>query len=75
MKQFILPSTFSGASSIVLGEKDSHYLKNVLRVKVGAELKCTAPDSSVWRGIVSKFDDGLCTLELFPAAKTEVVGY
>lgn len=71
MKQFILPGTFSGASSIVLGEKDSHYLKNVLRVKVGAELKCTAPDSSVWRGIVSKFDDGLCTLELFPAAKTE----
>lgn len=67
MKQFILPASFDGASSVLLDEKDSHYLKNVLRVKVGAELKCTAPDGSVWRGIVSRFGDGGCTLELFPA--------
>ena len=66
MKQFILPASFDGSSSVLLDEKDTHYLKNVLRVKVGAELKCTAPDGSVWRGIVSRFDDG-CTLELFPA--------
>ena len=67
MKQFILPASFDGASSVLLDEKDSHYLKNVLRVKVGAELKCTAPDGSVWRGIVSRFGEGGCTLELFPA--------
>ena len=67
MKQFILPSSFDGSSSVLLDEKDTHYLKNVLRVKVGAELKCTAPDGSVWRGIVSKFADEGCTLELFPA--------
>ena len=67
MKQFILPAGFDGSSSVLLDEKDSHYLKNVLRVKVGAELKCTAPDGSVWRGIVSKFADEGCTLELFPA--------
>ena len=67
MKQFILPSSFDGSSSVLLDEKDTHYLKNVLRVKVGAELKCTAPDGSVWRGIVSKFADDGCTLELFPA--------
>ena len=68
MKQFILPASFDGASSVLLDEKDTHYLKNVLRVKVGAELKCTAPDGSVWRGIVSRFTDEGCTLELFPAA-------
>lgn len=67
MKQFILPASFDGSSSVLLDEKDTHYLKNVLRVKVGAELKCTAPDGSVWRGIVSRFDDAGCTLELFPA--------
>ena len=67
MKQFILPASFDGASSVLLDEKDSHYLKNVLRVKVGAELKCTAPDGSVWRGIVSRFGELGCTLELFPA--------
>ena len=67
MKQFILPGTFDRSSSVLLDEKDTHYLKNVLRVKVGAELKCTAPDGSVWRGIVSRFDDDGCTLELFPA--------
>lgn len=67
MKQFILPASFDGSSSVLLDEKDTHYLKNVLRVKVGAELKCTAPDGSVWRGIVSRFDEAGCTLELFPA--------
>ena len=67
MKQFILPASFDGSSSVLLDEKETHYLKNVLRVKVGAELKCTAPDSSVWRGIVSRFDEEGCTLELFPA--------
>ena len=67
MKQFILPSGFDGSSIVLLDEKDSHYLRNVLRVKVGAELKCTAPDGSVWRGIVSRFADEGCTLELFPA--------
>ena len=67
MKQFILPSSFDGSSSVLLDEKDTHYLKNVLRVKVGAELKCTAPDGSVWRGIVARFADEGCTLELFPA--------
>ena len=66
MKQFILPGSFDGSSTVILDEKDTHYLKNVLRVKVGAELKCTAADGSIWRGIVSRFDDG-CTLELFPA--------
>ena len=67
MKQFVLPATFDGASSVVLDEKDSHYLKNVLRVKVGSELKCTAPDGSVWRGLVARFGDEGCTLELFTA--------
>ncbi len=67
MKQFILPGSFDGSPSVLLDEKDTHYLKNVLRVKVGAELKCTAPDGSVWRGIVSRFADEGCTLELFPA--------
>ena len=67
MKQFILPASFDRSSRVLLDEKDSHYLKNVLRVKVGAELKCTAPDGSEWRGIVSKFADEGCTLELFPA--------
>lgn len=67
MKQFILPASFDGSSSVLLDEKDTHYLKNVLRVKVGAELKCTASDGSVWRGIVSRFDEDGCTLELFPA--------
>ncbi len=67
MKQFVLPSSFDGSFSVLLDEKDTHYLKNVLRVKVGAELKCTAPDGSVWRGIVSRFDEDGCTLELFPA--------
>lgn len=67
MKQFILPASFDGSSSVLLDEKDSHYLKNVLRVKVGAELKCTAPDGSEWRGIISEFADEGCTLELFPA--------
>lgn len=67
MKQFVLPSSFDGSFSVLLDEKDTHYLKNVLRVKVGAELKCTAPDGSVWRGIVSRFDEEGCTLELFPA--------
>ncbi|MBQ3648241.1 MAG: RsmE family RNA methyltransferase [Spirochaetia bacterium] len=66
MKQFILPPSFAGGSSVLLDEKDTHYLKNVLRVKVGSELNCTAPDGSLWRGIVSSFDGG-CTLELFPA--------
>ena len=74
MKQFILPGYFDGSSSVVLDEKDSHYLKNVLRVKVGTELKCTAPDGSVWRGIVSRFGDDGCTMELFPAAAEEVNG-
>ena len=67
MKQFILPPSFDGSSSVLLDEKETHYLKNVLRVKVGAELKCTASDGSVWRGIVSRFDGEGCTLELFPA--------
>jgi 16S rRNA (uracil1498-N3)-methyltransferase len=67
VKQFILPASFDGSSSVLLDEKDTHYLKNVLRVKVGAELKCTASDGSVWRGIVSRFDEDGCTLELFPA--------
>ena len=67
MKQFILPASFDGSASVLLDEKDTHYLKNVLRVKVGAELKCTAPDGSVWRGIVAGFGDRGCTLELFPA--------
>ncbi len=67
MKQFILPASFDGSSSVLLDEKDTHYLKNVLRVKVGAELKCTASDGSVWRGIVSSFGDDGCILELFPA--------
>jgi len=67
VKQFVLPATFKGDSRVVLDEKDSHYLKNVLRVKVGTELKCTAPDNSIWRGIVSRFGDEGCTLELFPA--------
>lgn len=67
MKQFILPASFDGSSSVLLEEKETHYLKNVLRIKVGAELKCTAPDGSVWRGIVSRFDGEGCTLELFPA--------
>lgn len=67
MKQFILPASFDGSSSVLLDEKETHYLKNVLRVRVGAELKCTAPDGSIWRGIVSRFDEEGCTLELFPA--------
>ena len=67
MKQFILPASFDGTSSVLLDEKDTHYLRNVLRVKVGAELKCTAADGRVWRGIVSRFGDDGCTLELFPA--------
>ena len=67
MKQFVLPASFDGASSVVLDEKDTHYLKDVLRVKVGAELKCTAPDGSIWRGIVARFGDEGCTLELFTA--------
>ncbi len=67
MKQFILPLGFDGSSRVILDEKDSHYLKNVLRVKVGTELKCAAPDGSVWRGIVSRFADEGCTLELFPS--------
>lgn len=67
MKQFILPGSFDGSASVLLDEKDTHYLRDVLRVKVGAELKCTAPGGSVWRGIVSRFDSAGCTLELFPA--------
>ena len=66
MKQFILPDYFSGDSRILLSDKDSHYLKNVLRVKVGAELRCTAPDGSPWRGIVADYSEDGCTLELFP---------
>jgi len=65
MKQFILPASFSGNSHILLSDKDSHYLKNVLRVKVGAELRCKAADGSVWRGIVSDYSEDGCTLELF----------
>lgn len=65
MKQFLLPDYFNGEYEFLLNGKDTHYLKNVLRVKVGTELQCTDVSGRAWRGIISRYDADGCLLTLF----------
>lgn len=66
MKQFILPEYFSGEKELVLEEKDSHYLRNVLRIKPGKKLACTDSSGRSWNGTVSIREKDVI-LELEPA--------
>lgn len=66
MKQFMLPGYFKGESRLLLEEKDSHYLRNVLRIRSGRELRCTDSAGRNWQGTV-KIEEKDVILELEPA--------
>lgn len=65
MKQFILPESWTGSGSLILGEEDSHYFLRVKRLNKG---DCfTAMDKEGRRYNAEILDcDELCTLALTP---------
>ena len=64
MKQFLLPDSFKGEKSFLLGKEDSHYLKNVLRYREGDVFNAADPSGGSWKAVFAGSEGKNVILEL-----------
>ena len=57
MKQFILPDFDNGNEEIILSKKETHYLKNVLRYKVGEIFTAADRAGNIWEAKILRFEN------------------
>ncbi|MCL2294556.1 MAG: 16S rRNA (uracil(1498)-N(3))-methyltransferase [Spirochaetes bacterium] len=57
MKQFILPDFDNSNNEIVLDKKETHYLKNVLRYKVGEIFTAADRSGNIWEAKILRFEN------------------
>ena len=81
MKQFILPdfgdTDFAG-SEVILGNKETHYLKNVLRCRIGEIFTATDRSGIGWEARILRFENkksviALCNKRLPDKAEKEAI--
>ncbi|MCL2792756.1 MAG: 16S rRNA (uracil(1498)-N(3))-methyltransferase [Spirochaetaceae bacterium] len=69
MKQFILPDFDSANAEIILGNKETHYLKNVLRCKVEGTFTAADKSGNTWKAKILRFENRKSVIAL--CCKTE----
>ncbi len=71
MRQYVLPSSYDGESTLTLEKKDSQYFIKVLRLKVGDKIVAISNEGKTYQLTLIDFDKTSCTLSSIPLKSTE----
>jgi 16S rRNA (uracil1498-N3)-methyltransferase len=64
MRLFLIPETYRGGNSLILGEKDYHYLIRVLRYKTGHEFSGRDTNGLIYNLKITDITESKCFLEV-----------